>query len=167
MSYAISNTSTAEVLFLSSEDVAQTGQVAIAINDNHPIILGGRPLSHWRLNSIGDDVEINLDAVKLEKIAKLSKEAKEYVEKHYPIQTQIVLIMLMTEGIIQSYPNRIGYLAPAMGWGLTIILYNKSIEDQINSLATVQAVDDFTWDFDQFTVSDPLVNIAQAAQITD
>lgn len=167
MAYVHGNPTTAELFFIASEDVAKPGQIAIYVDDSHDIITGGRPLSHWRLTSLGDDVEINLDAVKAHKIACLTKEANEYVDKYYNLKTQVVLLMLLSEAMMMSYTNRIGYLTPAMSWGLSIILYNKTKEAEIEALATVQAVDAFTWGFDQFTGSNPLVTISQAAQITD
>ena len=108
-----------------------------------------------------------LQAAKTKKTEELNMACQSYILSRYDPPKQASLNALLTEAAILGYQNRIGYIAGALAWIKSVIAHYYTKSDAITAAATVQAVEDVTWDFTSFNASDPGITLRAASEMAN
>ena len=110
---------------------------------------------------------IDLDLYKTDKISSAQSEMHSYIEGKYPSIIRDAFIWLMNEGLHEGYTNRAAYIQSGWDWMMSVLteyyIAKATIEAQVNQAG----VDSVTWDYDQFTATDPLMLVAVAKATVD
>lgn len=121
----------------------------------------------YKLNVSQTGLEVDLDAVKWEKITTLSDETTKFIESHYPPQRQQTLSFLLIGAISSNPPllQRATYIQNGLNWGFTVLAWYYQHKNVILSLSSKDHVVTYNWNFSTLP-PDPIASIEVALGIS-
>jgi hypothetical protein len=136
------------------------------------------PTRYWKIN--GDDSVTEMDQSekdvvdaaalpgnRIAKIVQMKKDVTAYIGSHYDPAQQVTVLSLWTEGLTKNWPNRIALVQSIMDWVNSVLTYFYGKVADMSGAATQSALDAITYDFGQFSASDPHVSLGQLQSTTN
>lgn len=109
-----------------------------------------------------------LDAYRAERVATLVAEVNAYgTAQGYDADTEHRLAVRREEAARLGLVNRAAHIQTAIDWRESVMAHYGAARAALAAAATVAAVDAVTWDFSQFTASNPGVSVTSALAIAD
>lgn len=161
--FVICDPTSKKVLQIRTTSLDDQGIRCVEVPDSHEVSF--HP-TWYRLNISQTGLEVDLDAVKWEKITNLSEETTKFIESHYPPQRQQTLSFLLIGAITNNPPlvQRATYIQNGLNWGFTVLSWYYQHKNTILALSTKDHVVNYTWDFSTLP-PDPVASIEVALGI--
>jgi len=107
-----------------------------------------------------------LPGLKNAALQRLSAACRSYIYQHYTQWEQASLTILLVEGLMLGYTQRMQYVGQALGWVKAVIGHYYTRKDEINATVDAESLAAVVWDFAAtFDGADPLITIRQATAI--
>ena len=97
----------------------------------------------------------------------ISSEANFYGTERYSEARRDSLLMLYVEASTQGLNNRLAYIQQLFDWANTIMVHVITCKSQLNLLLSSADIAAYTWDFEDFDLTDPNVTVEGALAIGD
>ena len=108
-----------------------------------------------------------LQSIISSKLSLLQNSVLLYIEKNYEINSKIYFIGIYITSGQQNLPNRAAYVYQLMVWLLSIQGYLGLCMGTIQNMSDIDSVVDFTFNFNQFDLSNPHITLMGALMIND
>lgn len=109
-----------------------------------------------------------VDAYRAERLAALRHEVNAYGQaRGYDTATELRLKDLHARAVADGLTNRATLIASVLTWQASLLGHYMTKVAALEAATTVAGCDAVTWDFDQFTASDPAVTVTDALKVGD